>query len=45
MYLYSEWNKERADYTCDETVPGFEWYPPNWQPNNALEVFMAVKKR
>ncbi len=44
-FLYTEWPKEQTDYICDETVPCFEWYPPDWQPNSALEVFMAVKKR
>jgi AraC family transcriptional regulator len=44
-YLYTEWNKEQAAYACDETLPCFEWYPPDWRPAGAFEIFAAVRKR
>lgn len=44
MYLYTQWNKDQTDYICDETVPCFEWYPPNWQCSGSFEIFTAVKK-
>ncbi|MDR2946021.1 MAG: GyrI-like domain-containing protein [Candidatus Adiutrix sp.] len=44
-YLYGAWGQEQADYVCDETAPCYEWYPANWQPSEAFEIFAAVKKR
>jgi AraC family transcriptional regulator len=43
-YLFTEWNKDQADYACDETVPCFEFYPQDWQPSGAFEILVAVKK-
>ncbi len=43
-FLYEKWLKEQTAYACDEAAPSFEWYPPDWQPSDALEVFMAVRK-
>ena len=44
-FLYTNWLEEQTAYACDEAVPCFEWYPPDWQPSQALEAFMGVKKR
>lgn len=44
-FIYNEWPGEQSEYIGDETIPCFEYYPPDWQPEDALEIFMAVKKR
>lgn len=44
MFLYDTWLKGQTTHTYNEAAPCFEWYPPNWQPTEALDVFMAVRK-
>ncbi len=44
MYLYDEWLKGQTAYAAEEASPCFERYPPNWQPTDAFEVFMPVRK-
>lgn len=45
MFLYETWLKGQSEYVLNEQVPCFEQYPPNWQPSDAFEIFMPVKKR
>lgn len=44
MYLYDKWLKDQSEYTADYKAAGFEFYPPNWQPAEALEIFMPLIK-
>lgn len=43
MYLYDQWLKESGN-TANYQAAGFEFYPPNWQPAEALEIFMPLIK-
>lgn len=44
-YLYETWPGSQSEYTCDEQGACFELYPPNWQPADAFEIYMSVKKK
>jgi len=44
MYLYEEWPKSQSGYIINMQAPGFEFYPPNWQPNEPLEIYVPLIK-
>ena len=43
-YLYDEWLKSQPGYVTCLEAPCFELYPPDWQVNDAFEIFMPVSK-
>ena len=45
MYVYSQWIREQSEYTLDMHAPCFELYPPNWQPSDAVAIYVPVLKK
>lgn len=44
-YLYEAWPDSQSEYTYDERAVCFELYPINWQPTDALEIYVPLKKK
>ena len=43
-FVYGVWASGNTEYTLRYDAPCFEWYPPNWQPTDLLEIFAPVRK-
>ncbi|UQZ90405.1 hypothetical protein C4J81_14795 [Deltaproteobacteria bacterium Smac51] len=43
-YLYDTWLKGQTGYAASLGAPCFEHYPPNWQINDAFDVYMPLVK-
>lgn len=44
-HLYGTWPQSQSDYTYREQSPCFEFYSPNWDPAQPLEIYMPLMRK
>lgn len=40
--VYSDWPQSQEEYDVDMGGPCFELYPPDWQPNEAFDLYVSI---
>ncbi len=44
MFVYGQWIAGQSEYGLDMNGVSFELYPPNWDMNSGLEIYVPVRK-
>ena len=44
-YIYCQWIEGQSEYALDMQGIGFELYPPHWDTQSSLDIYVAVTKR